>query len=120
MTERYQEHLTKAAAIEQSKAIDKALGLPRKGRNVGPGPHAPIPDVYTPGAVGWTASECSVIEDPVSKTACLILTDAAVALGKRSVVVDGKTVSVDLAKDVLLVKPAKYDPKAEADAKVVK
>lgn len=103
------EYLTKALAIEQSKAIDKALGLPRKGRNVGLGPHAPIPAVYTPGAIGWTATECAIDEDPVTKTALLTLTGAAGALGKRDVVVAGKTVKLDLTVGVLATKPAKYE-----------
>lgn len=107
----YKEYATKASAIEHSRAIDKALGMPKKGVNIGSGPHAPIPDVYTPGAIGWTATECAIDEDPVSKTALLTLTAAAVALGKRDVVVDGKTVKVDLTVGVLATKPAKYKPK---------
>lgn len=104
----YKEFATKAEAAEQAKAIDKALGLPRRGVNIGRGPHAPIPDTYVPGAVGWTETECAIIEDAGTGSACLVITEAAFALGKRDIVVDGKTVKLDLTKDVVSEKPTKY------------
>jgi hypothetical protein len=73
-----------------------------------------VPEIYQPGAFGWTETECQVAEDPVSKTALLTLTDAAIAIGKRDVVVDGKTVPVDLTVGVVAQKPPKYaDPATE-------
>lgn len=106
----YQEHASKDGVLEQIKAIDRALGLPRKGVNIGKAPHAPVPDSYSPGAVGWTETECTLLEND-ARDVCLILTDAAVALGKLDVVVDGKTVKLDLTKDVLPAKPEKFNLK---------
>jgi hypothetical protein len=118
MTVRYKEFATKALAAEQSAAIDKELGRPTRGTNTGKGPHALVPAVYSPGAIGWTATECAIDEDAVSGTALLTLSDAAVAIGKKDIVVNSKTVSVDMTKDLIATKPAKYEPKSAAAAAV--
>lgn len=109
MTDRYKEFATKALATEQARAIDKALGLPLKGANIGEGPHVAISDVYTPGAAGWTETECDVVSDADGK-ALLTLTERAAALGRVDVDVDGKPVAIDTSgtvdtKPVIVSKP---------------
>lgn len=43
--------------------LEVAAGLPRKGVPVGPGKHVPIPDTYSVGALGWTATLVDIEED---------------------------------------------------------
>ena len=43
-----------AQAERHQSALDTAEGLPRKARLVTPGRHAPIPDTYSAGAIGWS------------------------------------------------------------------
>jgi len=114
MSDKYQEHPTAAIATDVRDAVDVVLGMPRKGVAIGKGPHAPIPATHSPGAVGWTEHECDVATDAQSGTALVVVTPAAVAVGVRSVLVNSKTVNVDLTVNVLNTKPAKYDPKKDA------
>lgn len=48
--------LDQAPAVAAVASIDAALGMPRKGVHIGDGRHVDVPDVYVPGALGWTAS----------------------------------------------------------------
>ena len=105
----YKEFATLGAAKSQARAIDKALGLPAKGVNVGNPPHADVPDSYTAGALGWTATQCAELQDPLSESVLLVLGEEAALLGKRDVTTDdGKVVSLDLT-DALLALPEKYE-----------
>jgi len=45
-------------------AQDKLMGLPRKGIHRGAGRHVAIPDVYLPGAPGWTAHQNELRKHP--------------------------------------------------------
>jgi hypothetical protein len=107
MSDSFKEYPSAAIARQQAKAIDVALGNPRRGVNVGRGPHAQVPDVYSPGAVGWTASECDVLVDASSGNALLVMSDAAEAKHGVTVRVDGVDVTVSVRANSK-TKPAKY------------
>lgn len=55
---------TEAEAKRYQRAMRNALSLPSKGRNVGKGPHVVIPDVYAPGAPGWTDEAVAIEKHP--------------------------------------------------------
>lgn len=54
MAERHWTYATSTEAFEAADGFNHAAGLPRKGMNVGGGIHAPIPETYAEGALGWT------------------------------------------------------------------
>lgn len=54
---------TKAECEQVADAINKMCGYPRRGVNIGGGIHVEIPDVYYPGAPGWTAAHAEPVED---------------------------------------------------------
>lgn len=102
--------MSHADAILKRAAIDHELGHPTRGTNVGAGPHVVVSETFTPGAPGWTESECA-IDDANDGTgrALLTLTARAVALGKRDVVLpDQAVVPVDLTVGVIPEKPPRY------------
>lgn len=103
----FKEYLTKSEAAEKRKAIDAALGHPTKGVHIGNGPHVALSDAYTFGAPGWTESECDE-EAAADGMVCVTLTDRAVALGKRTVKVEGRDVAIDMTQGVVPNKPPKY------------
>ena len=53
---------TLAEARKVQRALNIAGGFPKRGRNVGRGPHVVIPDEYSPGAPGWTAEAVAVLD----------------------------------------------------------
>lgn len=106
MSDSFKEFTTAALARRQAKAIDVALGNPRRGVNVGRGPHAQVPDAYAPGAVGWTASECDVIVHGTG-TALLVMSAAAEATHGSVAKVDGVDVTVNVRTNAK-TRPAKY------------
>lgn len=55
---------TKAEVEKLQTEMDKQLGYPKKGTNVGGGIHVQIPD--TPG-VGWTLTHAQPVEHPTNK-----------------------------------------------------
>lgn len=55
---------TKAEVEKLQTEMDKQLGYPKKGANVGGGIHVQIPD--TPG-VGWTLTHAQPVEHPTNK-----------------------------------------------------
>ncbi len=105
----YKVYPSRVFAEDALGAIDKALNHPTKGVNVGAGPHADVPAVFAPGAVGWTATECSADEAP-DGTILVTLTGRASALGKLAVTVAGKLVQLDLTADVVTERPVKFAP----------
>lgn len=53
----------KAEANAVIALVDKLCGFPRKGVHVGGGIHVEIPEVFTPGAIGWTETSGMIHED---------------------------------------------------------
>ena len=59
--------------------VDKLMGYPCKGVHVGAGPHVPIPDACSPGALGWTEHQAAVRKHPKKDEHALELGDDVAA-----------------------------------------
>lgn len=79
---------------DQRDAIDRLEGMPRPPTFIGGGIRRLIPDVFTPGAPGWTAHVCLLDED----TLTLDIPEEIAPLhqGKSVDVGGGRMVTVDL------------------------
>lgn len=110
MAIRYKEFPSRTAAQRVREAIDQELGLPKRGTNRGKPPHANVPQTYSPNAIGWTGTETGAIDQTAAggSAVLLVLTDAAIGLGRRTVKVRGSDVSVDMTTAILATLPAKF------------
>ncbi len=63
----YKRGLTRAEAEELGRIDARLRGGPWKGTNIGDGRHVDIPDVYTPGAPGWSDRWHEVTENEQSR-----------------------------------------------------
>ncbi len=75
----YKRGLTRAEAEELGRIDARLRGGPWKGRNVGGGRHVDIPDVYSPGAPGWSDRWREVTENEQSRGEFAYPIDAAVS-----------------------------------------
>lgn len=99
--------------LDKQRAAMKAReGLPKKnpGFPANGGKHAPIPDVYTPDAGGWTEEVCEPPVDAKDGTGVLLVRDdLATKLDGQKGTVSGQQVTIDLKTAVdVSVLPKKY------------
>lgn len=89
------EYSTLAAAEEHQQALAKAAGLPRKSRPVTPGIHAPIPDTYSKGAIGWNDQVVDIDElGDLTKEYAIQRTEEVKRHEGKRVRVEGKQVTI--------------------------
>lgn len=96
-------------------AISKTMGYPKRGVHVGGGVHVDMPDVYYPGAIGWTYKHSDVVQtgDEYAVDAVFeslsdlkgLSDEEAITIGKLATKFDAKveSIAVDVgAVDVMI------------------